>query len=449
MATEFFLYDNQLQYTDPIPQREMTMAPKSTAILTAKELLNSPELHVWLNKLRALLILPDDFNDYHALCTQVIENFAEFVQQLPATDNGYHTQQSGMLEHALERTCIATTYCRQYLIPDAEEQHQLSEIQALWMYVVFTSALFHRLGQLMDKLDITVYQANKENLHRWEPITGPMDQTGACYYDYQFLADNDEYLGHAFTRFFARQLMPTQGFNWIAKDHKVFKVWLALLEDEWQYSGSFCGFIPRAQLEAIMNHFNKKKQQKLAASSFQELRQAKKSAPTGEAAPSLDQAEAGIAFLKWLQKNIQQQSKSIAVNKDNSSVVQVIKEGVLLTFPKLIDTIKEFQANADNKKFNALAWKDVLNQFIQLGITKADANNNHIRQIKLGTGDKMSIIKTVLVRDPLTIFIEGIPPECKLPYYALINPKMDLSNVVPAPEIKEMLNPHQLPPGTT
>ncbi len=442
MTTEFFT-EKQSTFIKPTYTREPAMTANTLAILPANELLRNHDAQLHCHKLQELLKFPAP---YTALCTQTMANFAAFAQQLPATESSYYSNHHGLLLHGLDRASIATTHYYHQLLPHTTQYNLLSETHALWLYVVFTSALLHRLGHVITKLQVRLQQTSDKATTSWQPLAGAMSSTTYRYYHYQFVADNDDYLSYALTRYFARQIVPEAGFNWITSDNDVLKIWLALLEEDWQRTGSLASLIPLSQLESVMQYFNEKQQQ--IAQQYKQDAQAttqqtnttlfnKDAAQTNkfgkdnpEANAVFNAAEAAAAFLQWLQKNIQQQNKNITINKDPSSAVQVTKEGVLLTFPKLADLIKEFQANSGNQKINALAWTDVVSQLTQLGVSRADNNNNHIRQVRLGTAEQTKLVKAILISNVQTIFLEGTPPESKVPY-AMINPHPNIDHVLP------------------
>lgn len=398
--------------------------PDYIPVESAKDLLSEEHSQIMLNKLKALLTLPEEVHSYDKLCTEALLNYAEFVQRLPETDLGYYSKPGGLLEHALERTYLASKKVRKFLSPDSNENEKLSKESALWMYVVFTASLYYQIGYSILKLIVTVHDTATGESERWDPYMASMPERGT-HYKYEFEKMNRYLQSRTVTVLLARQLLPMEGFLWIASDRDVFDVWLALLNEEWDQVGSLKGYIPYADAEATQNNLFKKelpselrfldnealleikdrKSTKMFSEDKSALvdqssinnRQSKFQKTTAEMTDAMNQA--GEAFLKWLQEAIA--DGKISVNKSKSPV-QVLREGVLLSYPVLFNSFLASNPGYGN-------WRNVLSKFLDLGITSTDVNNNHIMQYKIGTGDSQSVVKGVIVKNPGNVFRNGIP----------------------------------------
>ena len=278
---------------------------KTLTIATGNKLLTgAPVLVTLQNKqLKSNLTMPES-HSYADFCQTFLSNFAEFVQVLPASESAVFSNQGGILLHAIDRACIATGMYRKQLA--IEEAQMLSVPQALWMYVVFTSAMLHRIGNYINKVKVTLHHNNDNETNIWQPVLGSMNQTGFDRYEYEFKKDNDDYLSRVLNVVFAHQLMPKEGLAWITKDDKVYRVWLALLEESWANAGSMAGMVVLANIESVKNYFDnlayqrmvlrpeKTSQTETATKSFDD-RFALKTEAT-QHVESIAANEAGIAF---------------------------------------------------------------------------------------------------------------------------------------------------------
>ena len=87
------------------------------------------------------------------------------------------------------------------------------------------------IGKVTVDLHVELYDRSHRHLKEWSPLEGNMVTSGANYkYDF----DNpfpDDFRNRA-TILLARQLMPEEGFRWIASDKDLFAIWLALLDED-------------------------------------------------------------------------------------------------------------------------------------------------------------------------------------------------------------------------
>jgi len=103
------LFRRDLELTAP------SIPPVTNALprLTGKELL-ADHTSV-LNKVEALAGLPLDF--YRCYYEPALYHYADFVQQLPASESHHHAIMGGILRHGLEVAMIALKLRRAYLLP--------------------------------------------------------------------------------------------------------------------------------------------------------------------------------------------------------------------------------------------------------------------------------------------------------------------------------------------
>lgn len=349
------------------------MTPKIHKIQTASELFETDEsLHKLQRKLEAVLTLPTDFHSFHDLCGTVIHDFAEFVQKLPPIhESAYTLSNSTLLKLSFDRACQAVKRCRHRLFLN-EDLTDSSSKAALWLYVVFTAALFHRLGYILTKFEITLCDNTQYKKKHWDPLLEPhLRKTKFTHYSYQFGDNIAVETGNALTVLYAYNLIPKIGLEWIAEDKRVFDIWIMLLlEENRQHTGPlelflshFRDFIYEAHMESMLA-LSKHDRKKTFLHHFD--------------TQDPNAVDGAVAFLEWLEKNITGQH--ILFNTEKAALHRT-KEGVVIILPDGKDLMKKFLSLSDNKKFGNP--DNIIKQLHRLGVTHTDGKNNSIRQFQV------------------------------------------------------------------
>jgi integrating conjugative element relaxase (TIGR03760 family) len=224
-------------HKDPVP------------ILSADQLLATEKRQQALGDMRSLLNLPEE--EFKQWFQTVADNFAEFVQNLPETEKSYYSGIGGILDHALERAALSLSLCRTYLLPEDATLASVDENEMIWVYAVYTAALLYDIGKIATSHVITLTDESGKTIKSWLPYAGPMTHEEASHYIFGFSEDNIEHMRWIITPLLARQILPAEGFNWIANDSAVLESWLALLSDDHRQVGSLLTVIRLADAQLI------------------------------------------------------------------------------------------------------------------------------------------------------------------------------------------------------
>lgn len=239
------LSKKKITHRDPVP------------ILSADHLLATEKRQQALTDMRGLLSLPDE--EFERIFLKVTENFAEFVQNLPETERSYYANIGGLLDHALERASLSLFLCRTYLLPEDATLSSVSESEMLWVYAVYTAALLYDIGKIATKHIITLTDEKGSDIKSWLPYDGPMTRENASHYVYSFGEEHHDRMRWLVTPLLARQILPEEGFAWIAGDTDVLESWLGLLSDELRSVGSLLSVIPLADAQLMESYFTDRK----------------------------------------------------------------------------------------------------------------------------------------------------------------------------------------------
>lgn len=239
------------------------ITPKKYTINRVKRLLEHKKCQDLILQCNQLLGFTEEQSDTYVI--PLLQDFSEFVQNLPETRNSYFSNQGGMIEHALMRATAALSMCRAYFSaqPSHKNNHRMSAMETLWMYTLFSSGILNGIGKVFSDFVIELYDENGKHLDRWNPFEGSMLETKASSYDYDFEEGRHaDLFSRRLSVLLAKELIPFKGFAWISSDKEVLSVWLSLLEDNQRDAGIFGPFIVRADALAINTYFDEKRIQR-------------------------------------------------------------------------------------------------------------------------------------------------------------------------------------------
>jgi hypothetical protein len=178
---------------------------------------------------------------------------------------------------------------------------------------------------------------------------------GDKFYDYDFVANFPDTFRNRVSMILARQIMPPEGFDWIASDPDLFAIWLALLDDDSHSAKTLGPILFMAEDLTIKEYFD----EVFAMVHYDQNPDSKKDKSFSElkGKGDLDPKKLGRKFLKWVSDGIKSGKISLA-----DGPVHVVPGGVLITQNALHIFTKE---NPNVKNWNAV--QTVLSG---MGITK-------------------------------------------------------------------------------
>jgi len=358
--------------------------PDVNFIQSAATLLAPEKRQQLLRNIKALLNLPPKL--YDNLYNQIIEQFAEFVQELPENQHGIFAQEGGFLDHGLDRASRALSLCLAYFFPQEKTFHNVSAQQALWVYAVFTAALLLDVGKIAVKYNVSICQKDGKEIKKWIPHTCSMVAQGK-FYKFEYEKENRDVLRRLVTPLLARQILDdatsnvdksnqSAGFNLIASDPVVLEAWLSMLGTEKKIPmTSFMTVIPLADMQTIENYLKALKTPGAGTGIFGGL-------PATVEETLLGDVTAGDAFLNWLRDGLAK--GTISINQADSNV-HVTQEGILL----FADVFEDFANTNPVNKNPEVAAK----QFKAI----AELYNVSIAEL----GQRYSLIKGISAREKL------------------------------------------------
>ncbi len=373
-------------------------------VLNAEQLLNIKGRINVVHQVRTQSGAPTDH--FNALYKQLIDNFAEFVQNLPCSHNRHLLR----VDRQLHFASLVLALREPYIVAGELLNRVTSNQRALWNYVAFSSILLSRLGELCTQYEVPLCDEKGNYERHWEPLLGSMNNQGS-HYKIRSVSSEYSSMNKNLNALIAHGLIPLDGFLWIASDSDALEQWLIGLntnhEEEFAGGG---GLI--AELYAVTEKWLIAQQHmideqlKLDYEKFLEelLEELILQHAQGEI-PYLrdDNIQAGEAFDKWLKDGIK--TDRLTINKKDAAVFVTV-QGVVLLYPEIFEAFQR-----DVPKYANLSTQEVFNQYAKLGTVANGDIQSYITKIP---GAEAANIQGVLLRDAQSVLqgkVEAVKQE--------------------------------------
>jgi len=185
-------------------------------------------------------------------CMPVLEQLADFVQMLPASESHHHAHPGGLWQHLLEVADAALGFRAGLELPPGAATEERKRLEHRWTYAVFVAALLHDVGKPVTDVLVTLYTNDPRDGRAWAPLAGPMRSFGAHWYSISF-ADSSErdYQAHAkLGAMLLHSFVPPRVIRWLAEDCDVLTQLLAYLSGE-DKDGALGSIIKRADSDSV------------------------------------------------------------------------------------------------------------------------------------------------------------------------------------------------------
>jgi integrating conjugative element relaxase (TIGR03760 family) len=192
--------------------------------------------------------VPDDY--WRTFYQPLLDNFAAFVQQTPASEAHHHCAQGGMLTHSLQVMKLALESRKGKMLPPGAAAEDVNKQQHAWTFAIASAALLHDVGKPCSDQKLRLYNANGQDTHTyWQPLQGAL-QSG--YYQVQFVRDRQYRTHELLPPLLARQLTPDAALSWLQQDFPgVFKAWLGYLSGQDEVAGVLGQIVTEADMQSV------------------------------------------------------------------------------------------------------------------------------------------------------------------------------------------------------
>jgi integrating conjugative element relaxase (TIGR03760 family) len=197
-----------------------------TAVAAADTLLQATHRRQLLARIWELTALSRP--QFQQLYLKPIHRYAQWVQQLPASETHHHAYLGGMLDHGLELVAFSLKLRQSYLLPTgAAPEDQAAQADA-WSAAIAYAALLHDIGKIAVDL-----QVERQDGSCWHPWHGPLDQA----YRFRYVKGRDYRLHGAAAGLLYTQVLDRDILDWLSGFPALWGQLLHLLAGQYEHAG--------------------------------------------------------------------------------------------------------------------------------------------------------------------------------------------------------------------
>ncbi len=197
--------------------------PGTLPVLSARELLSARREYV--NRIEELAsTTPLHFEQYYL---SMLRRFAEWSQQLPASEVHHRAYPGGALDHGLGVAAAALRIRQGHLLPPGAPPEEAVLKKSLWTYAIYTLALLHDAANPSLNQVVTVF-GEDHSTWGWNPWAGGIGSNpNARWYKVGFHRHGHQRCQPCAGLMLAPYLVGGEGLAWLQSDPILFAHWLA------------------------------------------------------------------------------------------------------------------------------------------------------------------------------------------------------------------------------
>lgn len=406
MVAEFFRR-REPHHPDALPVLNATtlLARHSAQIAAIRKAVGIPDAH------------------WKALYLSVFETFAQFVQQLPASEAHHHCSIGGLLEHAIDVTYKTVVLRQGHQLPAGASTEEMARKRDLWTYAAGMGALLHDIGKPLTDQRAQLFDDVGQSLGQWNPWAGPMPGH-ATHYRVTFVRERRHRLHERVPLLMARLFLPQEGLRWLGSDLNVLQAFQSVLGNDPDGAGVLGELVRQSDGLSVAENLS----DKAAATEEPEAvvtinipdplphttDETDRHSIHGESPPAPhsethdapdtetdddtitdgDCSNLGDQFLAWLKDGIG--SGRLILNARNARV-HVTTDGLLLVSPAIF------------KDFDPARWAEAQKRFQKRKLHKKTAAGTNIWMFAVIGERKHSTINGLLIPDPKRVLEMSLP----------------------------------------
>ncbi|NUF49591.1 MobH family relaxase [Gilliamella sp. ESL0250] len=208
---------------------------------SAKKLLDTPSRKKLVSLIWQRVSI--DQQRFNKLYMDVINNYVEIVQLLPASEAHHHSYTGGMIDHGLEVANYALKLRQSYLL-GANAEDIPRQAQA-WSAAVVYGALLHDIGKVV--VDVHV-EMNDGKI--WYPWKSNLDLP----YRFNYKKNKDYSLHPSAAALMIKRILPDESITWLSQFPELFKSFLSLCSGHTEKAGVLSEIIQKADMFSVSNN---------------------------------------------------------------------------------------------------------------------------------------------------------------------------------------------------
>lgn len=208
---------------------------------SATELLDTPSRKKLISLIWQRVSI--DQQRFNKLYMDVINNYVEIVQLLPASEAHHHSYTGGMIDHGLEVANYALKLRQSYLL-GANAEDIPRQAQA-WSAAVVYGALLHDIGKVVVDVHVEMNDGN---------IWYPWQSNLALPYRFNYKKDRDYSLHPCAATLMVKRILPDESITWLSQFPELFKSFLSLCSGHTEKAGVLSEIIQKADMFSVSNN---------------------------------------------------------------------------------------------------------------------------------------------------------------------------------------------------
>ncbi|MBY9433096.1 TraI domain-containing protein, partial [Pseudomonas aeruginosa] len=222
--------------------------------LSSMELLGTPRRRQLLENIWQRASLSKQ--QFEEIYRRPLANYAELVQQLPASENHHHAHPGGMIDHGLEIVAYALKVRQTYLLPiGAAPESQSAQAEA-WSAAAAYGALAHDIGKIVVDLQVELQDGST-----WHPWNGPINQP----YRFKYVKSREYQLHGAASALLIHQLLPRTALDWLSRFPELWAQLIYLFAGQYEHAGILGEIIVKADQASVAQELGGNPDRALAA----------------------------------------------------------------------------------------------------------------------------------------------------------------------------------------
>lgn len=164
-------------------------SPKYSVARSGKDILNTSERQALIKKIKRLFSITDEVWAKHYL--YAIEQFAELVQEVPASEIHHHSKAGGLIDHTLEALHAGIRIAQGYVLPPNSEPEHIASASDRWRFGAFIAILAHDIGKIVTDIEVVYRErGGGGEFQHWHPWYGNIPVEAEYSYRYKKRASN-------------------------------------------------------------------------------------------------------------------------------------------------------------------------------------------------------------------------------------------------------------------
>lgn len=186
---------------------------------TGQDLLQKEGRAVLIRKIKRLFSITEEVWNEHYMFA--IAQFAELVQEVPASEIHHHSKSGGLIDHTLETLHAGIRISQGYVLPPNAEPEKIAASSDRWRFGAFLAILAHDIGKIVTDIEVVYRCQQSTEFKKWHPWNGNLPIGAEYIYRYREKPTNSK-LGKTLHEKAGMSLLPrlltSEATNWISED---------------------------------------------------------------------------------------------------------------------------------------------------------------------------------------------------------------------------------------